>query len=153
MVSVVISAIVVWSMWQIFASDSQLSTVFQYSVWVIGILTIVTVFLAASLVKIKLRLASNKDRLLREELEQNLSVLSSTFEATAEGILVVDLNNKIVTYNRHFVEMAQVPDEIIRSKDNDKVIAFVSEQVTDPEFFVEKTNYWICWWYGFCFID
>ncbi len=79
-------------------------------------------------------------RRAKEELQKNLSLLTSTFETTAEGILVVDRNNKIVTYNRHFVDMAQIPDEVIKSADNAKVINFVLDQLTDPEAFIEKTK-------------
>ena len=76
----------------------------------------------------------------KEELQRNLSMLTSTFAATAEGVLVVDLNNKIVTYNRNFVEMAGVTDDVIASKDNDKVIGFVLDKLSDPESFIEKTK-------------
>ncbi|MEP6787255.1 MAG: EAL domain-containing protein [Acidobacteriota bacterium] len=75
-----------------------------------------------------------------EEFQRNLSLLTSTFEATTDGILVVDRENKIVTYNRNFVEMAGVPDDVISTKDNDKVINSVLDQLADPETFMEKTR-------------
>ena len=75
-----------------------------------------------------------------EELQKNLSLLSSTLEATAEGILVIDQNHKIVTYNRQFVEMWRIPDEIINSKDNEKVIHFVSDQLRNPADFINSTK-------------
>ncbi len=76
----------------------------------------------------------------KEELQQNLSLLTSTFEATAEGILVVNRDNKIVTYNTNFVEMTQMPDEVIGSMDNAKVIDFVQDQLTDSATFIETTE-------------
>lgn len=76
----------------------------------------------------------------KEELQRNLSLLTSTFEATAESILVVDLNNKIITYNQNLVEMAKIPEEVIGSMDNDKVIDFVLDQLTDPETMVERAR-------------
>ena len=75
------------------------------------------------------------------ELQKNLSLLSSTLEATAEGILVVDLNDKIVTYNKRFVEMWQIPDEIINSNDNQKTINYVLEQLINPDDFVNTTKF------------
>jgi diguanylate cyclase (GGDEF)-like protein/PAS domain S-box-containing protein len=75
-----------------------------------------------------------------EELQQNLSLLTSTFEATAEGILVVDRNNKIVTYNQNFVEMTRIPHDVIESSDSEKVIDFLRDQLTDAKTFSEKTK-------------
>ncbi len=75
-----------------------------------------------------------------EELKKNLSLMASTLEATAEGILVVDLNNKIVTWNQHFIEMWQIPDDIINSKDNEKLISFVSKQLSNPDDFTTSTK-------------
>ena len=74
-------------------------------------------------------------------LQKNLSLLTSTFEATADGILVVDLNNKIVTYNRRFIEMWQMPDEIINSLDNEKAVNFVSAQLSNAQEFADTTKH------------
>lgn len=72
------------------------------------------------------------------ELQKNLSLLTSTFEATADAILVVDRNNKIVTYNQRFIDVWQFPDDIIITKDNSKFIDFALNQMINPEGFVEK---------------
>jgi len=73
-------------------------------------------------------------------LEKNLSLLTSTFEATADGILVVDLTNTIVTYNRQFIEMWQIPDEIIESRDNEKTVNFVLNQLSNADEFAATTK-------------
>src|SRR5260221_10550206 len=113
-VSVFITAAVLWSMGQVFGDDSQLSAVHLYSRWIVGLSTTLIVLLAASLIKIRSLLRSHHyillnneerqqregalpesdERLAGEELQQDLSLLKSTLEATTEGILVVDLNNK-----------------------------------------------------------
>ena len=72
------------------------------------------------------------------ELQKNLSLLTSTFEATADAILVVDRNNKIVTYNQRFIDVWQFPDDITITKDNSKFIDFALNQMINPEGFVEK---------------
>lgn len=76
-----------------------------------------------------------------DALQKNLSLLTSTFEATADGILVVDLNNKIVTYNRRFIEMWQIPDEIINSRDNEKTVNYVLSQLSNAQEFADTTKY------------
>ena len=77
---------------------------------------------------------------IKEELENNLSLLSSTFEATNDGILVVDRENRIVTHNQKFVEMAQLPREVIESMDNSKVINYVLDQLSEPQSFLDMTR-------------
>jgi diguanylate cyclase (GGDEF)-like protein/PAS domain S-box-containing protein len=76
-----------------------------------------------------------------EALQRNFSLLNSTFEATADGILVVDLDNNIVTYNRRFIEMWQIPDEIINSLDNEKAVSFVLSQLSNAQEFADTTRH------------
>lgn len=61
-------------------------------------------------------LSINRDVTERKEvkdaLEKNLSLLTSTFGATADGILAVDLDNNIITSNEKFLEMWRVPEEL-----------------------------------------
>ncbi len=77
----------------------------------------------------------------RAELQKNVSLLTSTFEATADGILVVDLDDNIVTYNEKFIKMWQIPDEIIKSRDNKKAANYVLTQLENSENFTTVTEY------------
>ncbi|MDQ3711068.1 MAG: PAS domain S-box protein [Acidobacteriota bacterium] len=81
-----------------------------------------------------------KRKRAEEELQKNLSLLTSTFEATNDGILVVDRNNKIVTYNQKFIDMVQIPDEIIKLMDNGKVIDCILDRLSDAENFLDTTK-------------
>ena len=76
----------------------------------------------------------------REELQKNVSLLTSTFEATADGILVVDINNKIVTYNQKFLEMWQIPENIITTMDNSATLDFVLNHLINADGFLEVTK-------------
>ena len=73
------------------------------------------------------------------ELERSLALLRATLDSTADGILVVDDGGRIVTYNRRFVEMWRIPDEIVASADDNKALAFVLDQLRDPGRFVTRT--------------
>ena len=75
-----------------------------------------------------------------EELKKSLSLLNSTLESTADGILVVDSEGKIVVFNQRFVEMWQIPQNVVESRDDDKALAFVPSQLTNPEAFLEKVR-------------
>jgi PAS domain S-box-containing protein len=77
---------------------------------------------------------------VEEEIENTLSLLKATLEATADGILVVDREGKIVSFNRKFVEMWRIPPEIIASRDDNRALAFVLDQLRDPERFVKKVK-------------
>ena len=77
---------------------------------------------------------------VEEEVENTLSLLRATLEATADGILVVDREGKIISFNRKFVEMWRIPPEIIASRDDNRALAFVLDQLRDPERFVKKVK-------------
>src|SRR3989449_560398 len=72
------------------------------------------------------------------DLRETLSLLNATLESTAEGILVVDLAGHIVSFNRIFAEMWRIPDSILEAKDSTQTLAFVLEQVVEPEGFLNK---------------
>src|SRR2546429_3075971 len=67
-----------------------------------------------------------------------VSVLQSTLESTADGILVVDLDGRVVSHNRRFEEMWGIPPNLIASKDDGRLIRHVQEQLVSPQQFVEK---------------
>jgi PAS domain S-box-containing protein len=77
---------------------------------------------------------------VEEEVEHTLSLLRATLEATADGILVVDREGKIVSFNRKFGEMWHIPDDVIASRDDNQAQAFVLDQLRDPERFVKKVK-------------
>lgn len=66
-------------------------------------------------------------------LRKALSLFSSTFESTADGIVVMGLDQQIVTCNRKFIEMWGVDEEIIDSQDGSRLIAYVASQLKDPD--------------------
>src|SRR5437867_2941313 len=75
-----------------------------------------------------------------QELRATLSVLNATFESTADGILVVDLQGRIVSFNRRFAELWRLPDSVLESKDGAQTLAFVLEQLKDPDGFLAKVR-------------
>src|SRR5437667_1119617 len=74
------------------------------------------------------------------DLRETLSLLNATFESTADGILVVDLAGRIVSCNRTFAELWRIPDSILEAKDHAQTIAFVLEQLADPQAFLNKVR-------------
>jgi PAS domain S-box-containing protein len=73
-------------------------------------------------------------------LEEALSLSKATLESTADGILVVNRQGRIVSANHRFKEMWRLPEDISASGDNDQALAFVQDQLTDPEGFLAKVR-------------
>jgi PAS domain S-box-containing protein len=68
--------------------------------------------------------------------EEVLSLLRATLEATADGILVVDRENRITAYNRRFAALWGIPEAVIASaKRADELISVVAARIVDPEAF------------------
>ena len=67
------------------------------------------------------------------------TILRATLDSTTDGILVVDEDGKITTYNRRFVQMWRIPEEIVNSNNAGAVLAFVLDQLKAPGWFVTRT--------------
>lgn len=76
----------------------------------------------------------------RAELEQTISLQRATLESTADGILVVDTEGRMVSCNRKFAEMWRIPPNILESRDDRTAIAFVLDQLKDPAQFLSKVQ-------------
>ena len=77
---------------------------------------------------------------VQENIKQTLSLLTATLESTADGILVVDLNGTVVNYNHKFLHLWRIPDGIAESKDDNKLLAHVLDQLIDPEGFLNEVR-------------
>lgn len=66
------------------------------------------------------------------------SLLMATLHSTADGILVVDRDGAITRYNRRFLDMWRIPAALAALGDDQKVLAFVVDQLTEPEVFLAK---------------
>ena len=77
---------------------------------------------------------------VEQELEQSLSLLQATLDSTADGVLVVDRNGKVSSFNRRFLEMWRIPETLARARDDNRLLAFVLDQLKDPERFLKKVR-------------
>jgi formate hydrogenlyase transcriptional activator len=89
---------------------------------------------------ISLAFESRDRKQIEAELEESHSLLIATLESTADGILVVDREGKIIRFNKRFVDMWNIPDSIIESKDDSRALKYVLKQLREPERFVSKVK-------------
>lgn len=76
----------------------------------------------------------------KASLEEALSLLRATLEATADGMLVVDREGRITSFNRQFLEMWRIPENAAESRDDGKLLAFVLDQLKDPHGFYRRVR-------------
>lgn len=75
---------------------------------------------------------------VKAELESSVSLMRSTIESTADGILVVGNDNRIVTYNQRFEEIWQLPHGWQHFFDPDDQLDYLASQAEDPGKFTKQ---------------
>jgi len=76
----------------------------------------------------------------KEELEFNNVILSTQMEATIDGILIVGEQNNIISHNRRFAELWDIPPELLASGDDGPALQLVTKQVADGEGFLARVK-------------
>ena len=69
-------------------------------------------------------------------LKKTLSLLNASLESTADGILVVDQQGRITSYNQNFMNMWSIPPVLLASGENERVMDHVLPQLKNPEEFL-----------------
>lgn len=71
-------------------------------------------------------------------LQESLSLVKSTFESSSDGILVVNLKGEVIDYNQKFISMLEVPQEILNSKSEEKILDCLRSKLIKPDDFFSK---------------
>ena len=77
----------------------------------------------------------------RASLRTTVGILKAQQEATIDGILVVDGEGKILSCNRRFLDIWQIPPEVASTADDNELLGYAAERVADWESFIELVNY------------
>jgi PAS domain S-box-containing protein len=75
-----------------------------------------------------------------DDLKNSLTLLSSTLESTANGILAINFDGEILYYNQKFIDLWNLPSEVSISKDRNKAKEFFESQIQDVEVF--RSHIW-----------
>jgi diguanylate cyclase (GGDEF)-like protein/PAS domain S-box-containing protein len=73
-----------------------------------------------------------------QQLTETLSVLASTLDSTADGILVISTlpERRISSFNQRFLDIWKVPREVLETLNPQTLIDFVLPQIVDPDTFL-----------------
>jgi signal transduction histidine kinase/PAS domain-containing protein len=75
-----------------------------------------------------------------EELRRALWNSSSALDATDEGVLIVDPRGRITAFNRRFAELWRLPPEVLATRNDERAIAYVLDQLEDPDGFERRVR-------------
>jgi diguanylate cyclase (GGDEF)-like protein/PAS domain S-box-containing protein len=75
-----------------------------------------------------------------DEQAQALSLLRASLDSTTDGILVLDREGRIVSFNRRFVRMWRIPPAVLHARDDSAALAHVIGQLKRPEEFLAKVR-------------
>jgi PAS domain S-box-containing protein len=78
---------------------------------------------------------------VEEKLTHSLSLLNASLESTADGILVVSREGKIIRFNHKFADMWQIPNEILEEKADEEALGHVIDQIEQPHEFLAKVRH------------
>lgn len=77
-------------------------------------------------------------RRVEEELEERIAELASTLESTADGVLVTDLAGRVRSFNHAFAALWDLPDALLRRRDEDALMRFMMRSVADPGSYLRR---------------
>lgn len=87
-----------------------------------------------------LRKEINERKKIEEEIQQLLSLQKATLEGSRDGILVVNLEGKVVSSNQRFLEIWRIPKDLILAADDKKLLGYVLDQLVDSKSFIEEVQ-------------
>ena len=76
-----------------------------------------------------------------EELKFRNVILSTQIESTPDGLLIVDEQGNIISYNHCFATMLKISPDSIASGSDEQVIQSVLVSIVEPEQFLDKIRY------------
>ncbi len=80
----------------------------------------------------------NRPKQADETVRKTLSLLNAALDSTADGLLVVDLDGNITSYNQSFVILWNIPLQALAGSTEHSVLQHMLPQLEDPEGFLSS---------------
>ncbi|HSO90729.1 MAG TPA: EAL domain-containing protein [Arthrobacter sp.] len=69
-----------------------------------------------------------------------VSLLDAALESTADGIVVISNEGLIAGINDQYLKLWGMPPELLAAEDPTALVTFISRQLRDPEYFLQKVS-------------
>lgn len=83
----------------------------------------------------------HEEKLAQEQLIYRTALLEAHTEASVDGVLLVDAKGKILSFNQRFIEIWNMPQDIVDAKDDEAALSFAMSQLVNPQQFIDKVKY------------
>ncbi|HJT16793.1 MAG TPA: EAL domain-containing protein [Thermoanaerobaculia bacterium] len=70
-----------------------------------------------------------------------VAILKAQQEAMLDGVLVVDPNGRVLSYNRRFLEIWGIPEQTAAGGNHREMVQFAADKVADREAFISQIEY------------
>jgi PAS domain S-box-containing protein len=77
----------------------------------------------------------------RDKLQKSLAVIRATQEASPDGILIIDEQRAVAGFNRRFGEMWGIPQDVLATGDDQRLLAHVLSSLAEPDEFLRRVEY------------
>lgn len=79
---------------------------------------------------------------LSKALREALALINATFEATADGVVAISLDKRVVNFNQKFIRMWSLSNTEVQKMNEDDLIKNMKAQVRDKKAFNTTTQTW-----------
>ncbi|HKO02402.1 MAG TPA: PAS domain S-box protein, partial [Thermoanaerobaculia bacterium] len=86
-------------------------------------------------------LTARRSHASRKSLRTTIAILKAQQEATLDGILVVDREGKVLSYNQRFLEIWGIPADVAAGGDDNELLGYAAEAVTNWDAFIDLVNH------------
>jgi diguanylate cyclase (GGDEF)-like protein/PAS domain S-box-containing protein len=76
-----------------------------------------------------------------EKLQFANTLLTTAMETSPDGILVVDTNFRVISFNRRFADMWRISPDVLQAEDNAPVLDAMMSSMLDPQAFFARAQY------------
>ena len=77
----------------------------------------------------------------REAQSTAFAILKAQQESTLDGILVIDSAGNVLSYNRRFLEIWNIPPDVAARADDNELLGYAAAAVANWDDFIELVNY------------
>jgi PAS domain S-box-containing protein len=71
----------------------------------------------------------------RREMAFQQSLLEAREDAMLDGLLIVDGDGEILSYNEQLVDMWSIPEAVVEADDNERLFDHIQDRIADPDVF------------------